>query len=220
MKTKQVDGNNLIEVYNTINEVKTQQKKNIEPYLVEALSFRMRGHEEASGTKYYPKGLQEAWAKKDPIDNFESFLIKENILSSKQIDDIRENFKKEINKEWKRAESAPALEPNLTTELNDIFKPFSPKLENFSPDSKTKKLRLIDAIREGLWQSMEKYNESVIMGQDIAKYGGVFKVTEGFYEKFGEDRVRNTPLCESAIVGAALGLSLKGKKSNNGNAIC
>ena len=213
MKTKQVDGNNLIEVYNTINEVKTHQKKKIEPYLVEALSFRMRGHEEASGTKYYPEGLQEAWAKKDPIDNFESFLIKENILSSKQIDDIRDNFKKEINKEWKRAESAPALEPNLNNELNDIFKSFTPKLENFSPDSETKKLRLIDAIREGLWQSMEKYNESVIMGQDIAKYGGVFKVTEGFYEKFGEDRVRNTPLCESAIVGAALGLSLKGKKA-------
>lgn len=213
MKTKQVDGNNIIEVYNTINEVKTQQKKNIEPYLVEALSFRMRGHEEASGTKYYPKGLQEAWAKKDPIDNFESFLIKENILSSKQIDDIRDNFRKEINNEWKRAESAPDLEPNLNTELNDIYKPFTPKLENFSPDSETKKLRLIDAIREGLWQSMEKHNESVIMGQDIAKYGGVFKVTEGFYEKFGEDRVRNTPLCESAIVGAALGLSLKGKKA-------
>ncbi|MBM76854.1 MAG: dehydrogenase [Crocinitomicaceae bacterium] len=213
MKTKQIDGNNIIEVFNAIKEIKTKQKGKTEPYLVEALSFRMRGHEEASGTKYYPDGLQDKWSKKDPIENFESFLIKENILTPKEIDNIRSSLKKEINTQWKKAEAAPKIKPNLSDEINDVYKPFNQPIENFKQNTETKDLRFIDAIREGLWQSMEMYSDSVIMGQDIAKYGGVFKVTEGFLEEFGEDRVRNTPLCESAIVGAALGLSLKGRKA-------
>ena len=73
--------------------------------------------------------------------------------------------------------------------------------------------RLIDAIKEGLHQSMQQHPNLILMGQDIAEYGGAFKITEGFVEEFGKERVRNTPLCESAIVGAALGLSLEGYKS-------
>ena len=212
MEAIQVDGNNLLEVYHTIAKIKKEQQKNPKPFLVEAMSFRMRGHEEASGTKYYPEGLQDTWAIKDPVTNFESFLIKEKILTDKKIEAIKKRIKNEINSQWKKAFEAPPISASLSTEIKDLFKAHSPTIIPADLNNK-KELRLIDAISEGLKQSMEKYPESIIMGQDIADYGGVFKVTEGFVAAFGKDRVRNTPLCESAIVGAALGLSIKGKKA-------
>ena len=212
MEAIQVDGNNLLEVYHTISKIKKEQQKNPRPFLVEAMSFRMRGHEEASGTKYYPKGLQDTWSLKDPVSNFENYLLENGILSAEKSEKIKSGIKKEINTEWKKAFDAPTIKASLANELNDVYKPFTPAI-NLPDFNNTKKLRLIDAISEGLKQSMEKYPETIIMGQDIADYGGVFKVTEGFVEAFGKDRVRNTPLCESAIVGAALGLSMMGKKA-------
>ena len=211
MKTEQVDGNDVIKVYECINQVKLSQKKNPEPFLVEALTFRMRGHEEASGTKYYPEGLQEKWRKKDPILRLENEAIKENHFSKKEIQEKKSAIKDKINKAWLEAYSTASLKADLSTELKDIYKNYN---SESSPTSKNKKeMRFIDAISQGLFQGMEKFDNSIIMGQDIAEYGGVFKVTDGFLKKFGTDRVRNTPLCESAIVGAALGLSLKNKKA-------
>ena len=211
MKAKQVDGNNLEDVYNCIKEVKAIQKKSNDPFLVEAISFRMRGHEEASGTKYYPKGLQEEWAKKDPVDQFENLLLSKKILTKKEIESIKADLKTKINTAWKKADGKEKINPTIEDELNDVYKNFSSN--NSLPSENTKELRLIDAIKEGLDHGLEKFDELVIMGQDIAEYGGVFKATEGFVEKFGKDRIRNTPLCESAIVGAALGLSIKNKKA-------
>ncbi len=211
MKTEQVDGNDVIKVYECINQVKLSQKKNPEPFLVEALTFRMRGHEEASGTKYYPEGLQEKWRKKDPILRLENEAIKENHFSKKEIQEKKSAIKDKINKAWLEAYSTASLKADLSTELKDIYKNYN---SESSPTTKNKKeMRFIDAISQGLFQGMEKFDNSIIMGQDIAEYGGVFKVTDGFLKKFGTDRVRNTPLCESAIVGTALGLSLKNKKA-------
>ncbi|MDG1439919.1 MAG: dehydrogenase E1 component subunit alpha/beta [Flavobacteriales bacterium] len=211
MKTAQVDGNDILKVYECIESVKLEQKKNPEPFLVEALTFRMRGHEEASGTKYYPKGLQEKWGIKDPILKLEKLALEKNIISKSNMEKQKEEIKNNINNAWKKAFSTPKLVANLETELTDVYKEFLPE-ENSITENK-KELRFIDAISQGLYQAMEKYSDSIIMGQDIAEYGGVFKVTDGFLEKFGKDRVRNTPLCESAIVGAALGLSLKNRKA-------
>ena len=211
MKTEQVDGNDIQKVYECINRVKQSQKKNPEPFLVEALTFRMRGHEEASGTKYYPDGLQDKWKKKDPILKLETEATKENHFSTKEIQEKKADLKNKINKAWLRAYSAAPLKADLNTELEDIYK--SHNSENSITYENKKEMRFIDAISQGLFQGMEKFDNSIIMGQDIAEYGGVFKVTDGFLNKFGKDRVRNTPLCESAIVGAALGLSLKKKKA-------
>jgi len=211
MKTAQVDGNDILKVYECIESVKLEQKKNPEPFLVEALTFRMRGHEEASGTKYYPEGLQEKWGIKDPILKLEKLALEKNIISKSNMEKQKEEIKNNINNDWKKAFSTPKLVANLDTELTDVYKEFLPE-ENSITENK-KELRFIDAISQGLYQAMEKYSDSIIMGQDIAEYGGVFKVTDGFLEKFGKDRVRNTPLCESAIVGAALGLSLKNRKA-------
>ena len=211
MKTEQVDGNDIQKVYECINRVKQSQKKNPEPFLVEALTFRMRGHEESSGTKYYPDGLQDKWKKKDPILKLETEATKENHFSTKEIQEKKADLKNKINKAWLRAYSAAPLKADLNTELEDIYK--SHNSENSITYGNKKEMRFIDAISQGLFQGMEKFNNSIIMGQDIAEYGGVFKVTDGFLNKFGKDRVRNTPLCESAIVGAALGLSLKKKKA-------
>ncbi len=211
MKTEQVDGNNILQVYDCIKKVKLSQSKKPEPFLVEALTFRMRGHEEASGTKYYPKGLQDKWKTKDPILKLETEILKNNILGENEIEEFKNDIKETINIAWLKAFETPNLKADLGLELGDIYKEhFSNK--TYSKENK-KEIRFIDALSQGLYQGMENFDNSIIMGQDIAEYGGVFKMTEGFLEKFGKDRVRNTPLCESAIVGAALGLSLKNKKA-------
>ena len=211
MKTEQVDGNNILEVYDCIKKVKLSQSKKPEPFLVEALTFRMRGHEEASGTKYYPKGLQDKWKTKDPILKLETEILKNNILTENEIQESKKNIKEAINIAWLKAFETPKLKADLNSELGDIYKKHSNN-ETYSKENK-KEIRFIDALSQGLCQGMERFENSIIMGQDIAEYGGVFKMTEGFLEKFGKDRVRNTPLCESAIVGTALGLSLKNKKA-------
>ena len=212
MKSHIIDGNNVLEVYNTISKIAKSLRKNPEPVLVECKTFRMRGHEEASGTKYVPKELMEHWAKKDPISNYEKYLIESEILSESEIETIRSNYKTEINATLKKAYEDKPVEVDLTTESQDVYAPFEYQ-EILPVTNSTTEKRFIDAISDGLRQAMEKYDNLVLMGQDIAEYGGVFKITKGFLEQFGHDRVRNTPICESVIVGASLGLSLKGYKT-------
>lgn len=213
IKTRQIDGNNLLEVYHAIAEISEAIKKNNEPYLVECMTFRMRGHEEASGTKYYPKGLQDQWKKQDPIDNYEKYLIEEKVLTKKIKDEIQAELKTEIDHGLKAASDEPSISVSTEKEFSDLFAPFDQQVIAPTKEENQSERRFIDAISDGLRQSMEKYPEMVLMGQDIGQYGGVFKITDGFVEQFGESRVRNTPLCESAIVGSALGLSMQGIKS-------
>jgi 2-oxoisovalerate dehydrogenase E1 component len=208
----QVDGNNILEVYDRVKLLAESIRKNPRPILLECLTFRMRGHEEASGTKYVPKKLMEEWAKKDPVENFEAFLVSEKVIGQKEIDIIRKKIKKEIEDGLAIAFEETYPVANTETELKDVYAPFLSSVKVPASDKKTEK-RFIDAISDGLRQSMERYDNLVLMGQDIAEYGGVFKITEGFVEKFGKDRVRNTPLCEAAIIGSGLGLSIKGMKA-------
>ena len=212
MDSFQIDGNNILEVYNAVRQIADSLRKKPRPFLLECISFRMRGHEEASGTKYYPDGLQDEWAKKDPVVNYELYLKNEGVLSASEVEKIRETIKQEIQDELEIAFAEPKITVDTQTELNDIYAPFNQVV--ISPNnSKTSERRFIDAISNALRLSMRKYDDLVIMGQDIAEYGGVFKITEGFVDEFGKERVRNTPICESAIIGAALGLSIKGMKA-------
>ena len=211
MEAHQLDGNNILEVLHKMKALAESLEKNPRPIIVEMMTFRMHGHEEASGTKYYPKGLQDQWKPKDPVDNFEAYMVAQKILSTDEIDAIKKETKAKINDAWKVAEAEPSIVFDAQTELADVYAPFDEPLT--SPGSTTKELRLIDAIQEGMDLAMTKHDNLVLMGQDISEYGGVFKVTEGFKEKYGADRVRNTPLCESAILGSAIGLSVKGRKA-------
>lgn len=208
----QVDGNNILEVHRTIKQKAAELRKHPKPVIIEALTFRMRGHEEASGTKYVPKTLMEKWAKKDPVENFEAYLHKQGVLNKKVEAQIREKIKAEIEKglEMAYAEELPAADTNQ--EVKDLFSNYDLQVQH-PASAKTSDKRFVDAISDALKQSMEKYPNLVLMGQDIADYGGVFKITEGFTDLFGKDRVRNTPLCESAIIGTALGLSINGFKA-------
>jgi 2-oxoisovalerate dehydrogenase E1 component len=206
-----IDGNNILEVYAAVKDLKKQMAENPKPVILECMSFRMRGHEEASGTKYIPKELMEQWAKKDPVDNYESFLLKEKLISQVEIDALKKKIKAEINTAWATADVEPRIESTPEKELADIYAPYIPEI--IQPSAAKTDKRLIDAISDGLKQSMQKHDNLIIMGQDIADYGGVFKITDGFMKEFGRDRVRNTPICESAIVSAALGLSINGYKS-------
>lgn len=212
MDAFQVDGNNILEVISAVKQITDSLRNNPRPFLLECMTFRMRGHEEASGTKYYPEGIQDEWNKKDPVTNFELFLTEEGVLNEKIISKTKDKIKSEIQEGLEAAFAEPPIQPDTETEIRDLFRPHQQKIINPITENKSEK-RLIDAISDGLNQSMEKYPELVLMGQDIAEYGGVFKITEGFVEKYGKERVRNTPLCESAIVGAGLGLSIKGKKA-------
>ena len=207
-----IDGNNILEVIDTLDKALKKVRKNGQPMLIEANTFRMRGHEEASGTKYVPKDLMDHWAQKDPIENFERFLLAEKVLDEEQLESIKKEIRGNINSAIDTAYQEAPISGDIQRELADIYTPY--KQEVVSPKSgKSSEKRFVDAISDGLKQSMEKYPELVLMGQDIGDYGGVFKITEGFIDQFGRDRVRNTPLCESAIVGTGLGLSIKGMKA-------
>ena len=205
------DGNNVIETYSKVKKLAESVRKRPRPILIEFKTFRRRGHEEASGTKYVPEELMKEWEAKDPIENFRSYLFSKKILSAEVDENYVSEIKAEIDKALDSAYAEEAITPNLTKELNDVYKPFDYK--EVKPIENTKEIRLVDAISEGLKQSMEAHNDLVIMGQDIAEYGGVFKITEGFVKQFGKDRIRNTPICESAIVEAGMGLSIAGMKA-------
>lgn len=223
----QIDGNNLLSVYDTIKGVRDYCIKHQKPYLIEAITFRMRGHEEASGTKYVPPRLFELWEQKDPVKNYEDYLLSQGVLNNESIGSIREEIKTRIESELSTGFNAAPIVVDTEDELNDVYAEKTTSdskgaivIDNsdtrFNPStvsSQTEELRMIDAIKKGLHQSMEKHSNLILMGQDIAEYGGAFKITEGFVNDFGKERVRNTPLCESAIIGAALGLSLEGYKS-------
>jgi 2-oxoisovalerate dehydrogenase E1 component len=207
-----IDGNNVLEVYDTIHLLAENMRTNQRPVLIECRTFRMRGHEEASGTKYVPKALMETWAKKDPLENYERYLFNEAIIDDAFVAQTRKNIKDEIDGALEVAFAETHSRPDTQAELRDVYADFEQQVINPASESQSQK-RFIDAISDGLRQSMDRFDNLVLMGQDIAEYGGVFKITDGFVNTFGKDRVRNTPLCESAIVGAGLGLSIKGMKS-------
>ncbi|WP_034045467.1 alpha-ketoacid dehydrogenase subunit alpha/beta [Wocania ichthyoenteri] len=211
MESHIIDGNNIIEVYTKVRDIAESIRNMPRPVLIEFKTFRMRGHEEASGTKYVPQDLIDTWAKKDPVVNFQSFLKEESLLTEEEEVVIKEGILKEINESLDIAYNEEVIVSSVTEELNDVYQTF--KYKEVKSNNKTEEVRLIDAISDGLKQSMQRHSDLVIMGQDVAEYGGVFKITDGFVEAFGKDRVRNTPICESAIVEAAMGLSIAGVKS-------
>jgi 2-oxoisovalerate dehydrogenase E1 component len=206
-----IDGNNIIEVYDKVSKLAASIRKRPRPILIEFKTFRMRGHEEASGTKYVPKALLGKWAVKDPILNYVNYLFKERLLTEKEDAEIKANISKEITDNLKKAFDEVEVKADITTELNDVYKDFV--YQEVKSKNKSKEIRFVDATSDGLRQSMKQHKDLVIMGQDIADYGGVFKITDGFIKEFGKERVRNTPICESAIIEAAMGLSICGIKS-------
>jgi 2-oxoisovalerate dehydrogenase E1 component len=206
-----LDGNNIVEVFTKVQKLAESIRKRPRPILLEFKTFRMRGHEEASGTKYVPEKLMQEWEAKDPIANFRNYLIEKKTLTEVKNEVITSAIKKEIDDALELAYAETPIVPDESIELNDVYKPF--EYEEVKPNSPLKEIRFIDAVSDGLRQSMQKHKDLVIMGQDIAEYGGVFKITEGFVKEFGKDRVRNTPICESAIIEAAMGLSIAGIKS-------
>ncbi|MFN0037644.1 MAG: thiamine pyrophosphate-dependent enzyme [Saprospiraceae bacterium] len=235
MRSAKIDGNNILEVYSTIKNIAEEMRRDPQPFLLECVTFRMRGHEEASGTKYVPQALMDEWAKKDPIENYEKWLLKEGVLTEDFIKSLKERYKKEVQKAVDLMFNEPEPVADTEEELRDVYAEYGMGNAEYGvgnaeygvrnaesqaansefriPNSTFKEMRFIDALSDGLREAMRRHPELVLMGQDIADYGGVFKITDGFTKEFGKERVRNTPLCESAIVGIGLGLSLKGIKS-------
>ena len=211
MESHIIDGNNILEVHSKVNEIAKSVRKNPRPILLEFITFRMRGHEEASGNKYVPKELLEKWAFNDPVNNFQDYLRREKILTEKMVVLLKEEIVLEINEHLKVAFDEEPVTSTAEFELSDVYEHVN--FIESKPKTKTSNIRLVDAISQGLKQSMERFDNLIVMGQDIAEYGGVFKITEGFLEKFGAERVRNTPICESTIIESAFGLSVNGFKS-------
>lgn len=211
MEGRQVDGNNILAVYYAISEIAANIRKRPRPALVECMTFRMRGHEEASGTKYVPQELFNEWQDKDPVQLFEEYLVSQEVMRREWAPYLRNEFTSRLEPLIEKVLAEPNVQPNIFTELRDVYR--EAKLPAAQPEDGSQIIRYIDAISAGLKQSMQKYDNLILMGQDIAEYGGVFKVTEGFFEEFGKERVRNTPLCESGVVGAAMGLALNGYKA-------
>ncbi|WP_415859546.1 thiamine pyrophosphate-dependent enzyme [Aureibaculum sp. 2210JD6-5] len=211
MESHIIDGNNVLDVYQKVDEIAKSVRKNPRPVFIEFITFRMRGHEEASGTKYVPQELLDTWATKDPLENYQEFLKNKDILTEEMEVEFKSEITHQINENIEIAFNENLIIPNLENELNDVFQEFN--YQEVKTDNNRENIRFIDAISQGLKQCMQRHHNLVIMGQDIAEYGGVFKITEGFVDEFGKERVRNTPICESAIVSAAYGLSINGYKS-------
>ncbi len=211
MESHIIEGNNILEVYCKVKELVEDMRNNPRPVLLEFKTFRMRGHEEASGIKYVPTDLIDEWGLRDPLVNFENYLLEKGILSEEKIEQFINEYKQEIDESLEIANAEPEIESTESNELGDVYKEFN--YQEVKENLETENIRLIDAISQGLKQSMERHDNLIIMGQDVAEYGGVFKITEGFVEQFGKDRVRNTPICESTIVSAAMGLSINGFKA-------
>jgi 2-oxoisovalerate dehydrogenase E1 component len=211
MESHIIDGNNILEVFTKIAELKASMIDNPRPVLLEFKTFRMRGHEEASGTKYVPQELMDMWAIKDPISNYRDYLLRVSVLSEEEDEKIKKAIKAEIDEHWAITVAEPECEADLAEELNDMYEPY--EFEAVNHGDAVENIRVVDAISNALRQSMERHDNLVIMGQDIAEYGGAFKITDGFVEQFGKERVRNTPICESAVVSAANGLSINGHKA-------
>lgn len=209
---RRIDGNNILEVYHTIKDINQSIRENPRPVLLECMTFRMRGHEEASGTKYVPHNLFEWWEGKDPVTNFENYLLSEGVLQPELIPVIKKEMTTLIESEFEKVYSEADIVPDIETEIRDMYQPYQFPASQ-PPASPATSKRYIDAISDGLRQAMRKHTNLVIMGQDIAEYGGAFKITQGFVEEFGKGRVRNTPICESGIVGAGMGLALNGYKA-------
>ncbi len=212
MEARIVDGNNILETYRAFQEARNYCLEEQKPILIECMTFRMRGHEEASGTRYVPAELLKSWAEKDPLICYEQYLLEEKVLSEEAVAEIRKNWSVKIDQAVQKGLQAPPVTVNIEKEIKEVYAPAAIHI-GAAPSAASREMKFIDAIREALRDSMNRHPELVLMGQDIAAYGGAFKVTEGLMNEFGADRVRNTPLCESAIIGAALGLSLKGFKS-------
>lgn len=211
MEAHIIDGNNILEIFNKLSELKASMIENPRPVLLEFKTFRMRGHEEASGTKYVPQELMDMWAIKDPVENYRNYLKEQKILTDDLDEAIRTEIKNEIDENWAIVQAESDIEATYDGELNDVYKPYD--FEEFKPESEVENIRFIDAISNSLRESMTRHENLVIMGQDIAEYGGAFKITDGFVAEFGKERVKNTPICESAVVSAGMGLSINGHKA-------
>ena len=206
-----LDGNNIIEVFSTIKEIRKKILKKPRPFLIEFKTFRMRGHEEASGIKYVPKKLINDWKEKDPISNYEKFLLDSKVLTIDDIKVIKKEISKNIDENLSKTFEEQKIKSNIENEISDVYKDFN--FEKITPSDKIVEKRFVDAISDGIKETMMKFDDLIIMGQDIADYGGVFKITEGFVELFGKERVRNTPICESSIIEISMGLSICNRKS-------
>ena len=213
MKGLTIDGNNILEVYHTVKQLREEMIANPHPVLLECMTFRMRGHEEASGVKYVPKELFEVWEKKDPVMNYENWLIEEGIVSPDYPLMLKEEFDAEVRAAFDAADKQPEIVADIEKEESEVYKSYEYQESTLGSQLATRNIRFVDAVSQGLKQSMQKHSNLVIMGQDVAEYGGVFKITDGFVAEFGKDRVRNTPICESGVLSAALGMSVKGMKT-------
>ena len=211
MESHIIDGNNILEVFNKLSELKKSMIETPRPVLLEFKTFRMRGHEEASGTKYVPQELMDMWAIKDPVENYRAFLKDEKVLSEELDEQLHAEIKKEIDENWAMVQTEADIEATFDGEMNDVYKPYD--FEDVKPSEEVENIRFIDAISNSLRESMVKHDNLVIMGQDVAEYGGAFKITDGFVAQFGKERVKNTPICESAVVSTGMGLSINGHKA-------
>ena len=204
-----VNGNDLLAVMGAVENAAARARRGEGPTLLEFKTFRMRGHEEASGTAYVPKQLFEEWERRDPIALFEAQLRQMGLLDDSASASTREEARARIDTLVEDALTAPEPRSTAAAEIADVYASGRPVTPPVEPEGGPEQ-RYIDAIRDALTIALHDDPRVVLLGQDIAEYGGVFKATDGLAEAVGKERVRNTPIIESAAIGAALGLAIEG----------
>lgn len=215
------DGNDVLAVIRAVRAARQRAVHGDGPTLLNLMTFRMRGHEEASGTKYVPQELMDDWAKKDPVLRLEEQM--KDVLPESKRKSVRAELTAEIDEIAEWALEQADVTSTTAVERGDVFASSNSVVQSGSSSVEpsrvggdgadaSREMRFIDAVSDGLRTALREDRRTVLMGQDIAEYGGVFKVSAGFLEEFGADRIRNTPIIENGAVGAAMGLALAGWK--------
>lgn len=210
IKSFSLDGNDFELLLNKLKEIKSYVIQEQKPVLIEFKTFRVRGHEEASGTAYIPQDLIDKWKKKDPLERLRKTLIKSKIQTKAQLEKLESESHTFVKEKWYNALKNNEVRKFTNDEEKDVFDAEISISSDLSSEHNEQEIRFVDAISKALLHALRKDDRLVIMGQDIAEYGGVFKITDGFIDEFGAGRIRNTPLCESSIIEASYGLGISG----------
>ncbi len=228
MPGQTVDGMDVLAVYEVVKEAVERARRGEGPTLIEAITYRYKGHSKSDKQVYRTKEEVQSWMKRDPIPRYRTWLIEHGYLKEEEAQALEARAQATIDQAIAYAEESP--EPDVSHLLQDVYADEPEVLAQpervlpawvrttfgertpISPPEGTRELSYAEALREAMRQAMQRDARVFLMGEDIGVYGGAFGVTLGLIDEFGPDRVRDTPISENTIVGASAGAALTGMR--------
>jgi len=210
------DGMDVLDVKKTVGEAVVMARRGEGPTLVECKTYRYYGHSRSDPRVYRTKEEEKTWKTKDPVLDFERRLVEWGVLKEAEVKRLEEAVAKEIDQaeEFALNSPYPSIESLYDDLYTDIYRDPASSIRDLATARKNglkmRKIRYVQALNEALREEMLRDERVFLMGEDIAIYGGAYQVTRGLYDEFGPERVRDTPISEAAIAGAAAGAAMTG----------